>query len=156
VFGIFDLTFSKIVDPTIFVRESFIFAVTFLARRAGARRVQFVHTSPPIVSRVARPCRPRPNFSAGVRGGGGGGRRDSGLRLRRQVQGEVVEREGEMRHLAALADNSHWLVRLGDSCGTIAIGLFDSATVPGLRGRQTRTLLDLGPSDGFQIAKHRF
>jgi len=36
VFGIFDLTFPKIVDPTIFVRESFIFAGNFLTRRAGA------------------------------------------------------------------------------------------------------------------------
>ena len=58
MFGIFDLTFPKIADPTIFVRESFIFAGNFLARRAGARRVQFLRTSPPIVSRVARPCRP--------------------------------------------------------------------------------------------------
>ena len=73
MFVIFDLTFSKIVDPAIFVRESFIFAVTFLARRAGARRVQLVRTSPPIVSGVARPCRPRPNFSADVGGGRAGG-----------------------------------------------------------------------------------
>ena len=36
MFGIFDLAFPKIVDPTIFVRESFIFAGNSLARRAGA------------------------------------------------------------------------------------------------------------------------
>jgi len=47
---------------------------------------------------------------AGV--GRGGGRRGGGLRLRRQAQGEVVEREGEVRQLAALADESHWLVGL--------------------------------------------
>ena len=58
MFSIFNLAFSKIVDPTIFVRESFIFAENFLARRAGARRAQFLRPSPPIVSRVARPCRP--------------------------------------------------------------------------------------------------
>ena len=34
------------------------------------------------------------------------------LRLRRQAQGEVVEREGEVRQLAALADENHWLVGL--------------------------------------------
>ena len=58
MFGIFDLAFPKIVNPTIFVRESSIFARNFLARRAGARRAQFLRPSPPIVSRVARPCRP--------------------------------------------------------------------------------------------------
>jgi len=36
VFGIFDLTFPKIVDSTIFVRESFIFGRISLACRAGA------------------------------------------------------------------------------------------------------------------------
>ena len=36
MFGIFDLAFLKIVDPTIFVREYFIFAGNSLARRAGA------------------------------------------------------------------------------------------------------------------------
>jgi hypothetical protein len=51
---------------------------------------------------------------AGV--GRGGGRRGGGLRLRRQAQDEVVEREGKVRQLAALADDSHWLVGLGDSC----------------------------------------
>ena len=53
MFGIFDLAFPKIVDPTIFVQESFIFVGNFLARRA-----QFLRPSLPIVSRVARPCRP--------------------------------------------------------------------------------------------------
>ena len=38
MFAIFDLAFPKIVDPTIFIRESFIFAGNFLAHRAGARR----------------------------------------------------------------------------------------------------------------------
>ena len=54
MFGIFDLAFPKIVDPTIFVRESFIFAGNSLARRAGAfffarnsfaRRAQFSRAS---------------------------------------------------------------------------------------------------------------
>ena len=48
----------------------------------------------------------------GIGRGGGGGRRGGGLRLRRQAQGEVVEREGEVRQLAALADENHWLVGL--------------------------------------------
>jgi hypothetical protein len=43
---------------------------------------------------------------AGV-GGRGGRRGCGGLRLRRQAQGEVVQREGEVRQLAALADESH-------------------------------------------------
>jgi hypothetical protein len=115
MFGIFDLTFSKIVDPAIFVRESFIFAVTFLARRA-----QLVRTSPPIVSRVARPCRPHPNFSADVGGGGGGGRRGGGLRLRRQAQGEVVDLGGIW-----------WRWR------TKAIGLFDLLPFSSLQQNQS-------------------
>ena len=54
MFDIFDLTFSKIVDPTIFVRKSFIFAGNSLARRASdfffarnsfARRTQFSRAS---------------------------------------------------------------------------------------------------------------
>ena len=53
MFVIFDLTFSKIVDPTIFVWESFIYAVNSLARRVGvffarnsfARRAQFLRPS---------------------------------------------------------------------------------------------------------------
>ena len=54
MFGIFDLTFSKIVDPTIFVRESFIFAgkfsrasrvAFFSAHNSFARRRQFSRTS---------------------------------------------------------------------------------------------------------------
>jgi len=53
VFGIFDLAYPKIVDPTIFVRESFIFAENFLARRVGARRAPLFRPSPPILSRVA-------------------------------------------------------------------------------------------------------
>ena len=53
MFGIFDLAYPKIVDPTIFVRKSFIFAGNFLARRAGARRAQFLWPSPPFLSRVA-------------------------------------------------------------------------------------------------------
>ena len=82
MFGIFDLAFSKIVDPTIFVRESFIFAGNSLARRAGAffftrnsfaRRTQFLRPSPPILSRIARPCSSRKSTSArrkeAVRGG---------------------------------------------------------------------------------------
>ena len=53
MFDIFDLAYPKIVDPTIFVRESFIFAGNFLAHRAGARRAQFLRPSLPILSRVA-------------------------------------------------------------------------------------------------------
>ena len=53
MFGIFDLAYPKIVDLTIFVRKSFIFAGNFLACRAGARRAQFLRPSPPFLSRVA-------------------------------------------------------------------------------------------------------
>lgn len=48
----------------------------------------------------------------------GGGRRDCGLllllRRRRRAEGEVIEREGEVRQVASLADESHRLERRGE------------------------------------------
>lgn len=103
MFGIFDLAFTKIVDPTIFVRESFIFARNSLARRAGAffftrnsfaRRAQFLRPSPPILSRIVRPCSSieatvlgSPVFARAKKEGGAWGEKKS------RVRGGLVSRE---------------------------------------------------------------
>ena len=98
MFGIFDLPFTK--DPTIFVRESFIFAGNSLAHRAGvfffvhnsfARRRQFSRASRGRVHRSrqqsqVRPCSPA-RWKKAARGG-----------KKRVAHGEDTSREKLSRH----------------------------------------------------------
>ena len=87
MFGIFNLAYPKIVDPAIFVWESFIFAGNFLARRAGARRALFLRPSPPILSCVAA------WFRSSRSNRGNSPRVHRGIQVTRKKEGGVQKKE---------------------------------------------------------------